>query len=99
MVIFDLLDGGVVEEEAVMEPLEITTGFDLAMEMAVGGGLTPVVGGLTPAEVATLLGDGSEFILEDLSIVYNNGHRGWWFALQVGTHKRGSTMCTHVYGR
>ena len=84
LLLFQLLEAGVVTEEHVAEPVEMHMGLDLALEQALGGdgGVPPAGGGLTPSEVVAAAADG-EWELLGLAVRHNLGHRGWWFALEA----------------
>ena len=98
-VVYALLDAGIVAEEDIEEPLGIAVDYELALEPAGGwppadddglppaddGGLPPADdSGVPPMEIAQAFGTRTQFHVGDLSIVHNLGHRGWWFAVQVG---------------
>ena len=88
--LYKLLDEDIMPQDEVIEPMTITTGLDMAIEVA-----PPSAGGsgddadawdgfLSPSMVTEALSDGDEFRLGQLLIRYNRSHRGTWFALQVG---------------
>ena len=98
-VVYALLDAGIVAEEDIEEPLGIAVDYELALEPAGfwppadddglppadDGGLPPADdSGVPPMEIAWAFGTRTQFHVGELSIVHNNGHRGWWFAVQVG---------------
>ena len=86
-VIDALLDAGDILEDDVEEPVELGMDLDLAvvsMEAVDSDGALERVGGMPPLQIAEEFGTRSHFRLGMLSIAYNFGYRGWWFAVRVG---------------
>jgi len=84
-VVFSAIDAGLISGSDVEEPVEVGMDLNLAV-LAVDGDVCTdleAVGGVPPMQIVEAFGTRSQFRLGGLSIVHNNGHRGWWFAEQV----------------
>jgi hypothetical protein len=92
MALLELVEHGVVTEDQVEEPVEMS--LDLAI-VPVPGGLTPIdeaaAGAISPLEIAEIFATRTQVQLGGLSIQHNYGHDRWWFAVGV-TELLGSEM-------
>ena len=87
--VYALLDAELLTDVDIEEPLVIAVDYEFALQPmlppADDGGLPPADdSGVPPMEIAWAFGTRTQFHVGELSIVHNNGHRGWWFAVQVG---------------